>query len=275
MLICLAIDVSDSMKDPIIDHTGKKIMRWVSLKNAVEHFVQLGVSWVQDPGTQVILPLYHLMAYGFGFKETVYSFGWRKKPGGPVRDLLAHPEFSSLPSALDLSEHWGAYKNHLLSQKDYTGDLFGSTPMRQALIVIRDRIRDELRKKTFTLPILLLIISDGIVDDGDNPLPIINELHAMNVMTLSCYLADKDVLAARRLYKKEEAYWSDGAKLMFRCASSLHPENYVTQAMFDYLDDYGWKPQEGVRLFAQINQAEGLEKFLEVLLRGVVSEKRV
>ncbi len=273
MLLCLAIDVSDSMKQPILDHTGETIRRWTSVSNAVENFVHLGVAWVKDPGTQHVLPLYHLMAYGFGFKETMHGFGMRKSPGGAVRDLLAHPSLTSLPSATELSEHWNDYKNHLLSMKAYTGDLFGSTPMCQALTTIRDRISAECNQRSFTFPVLLLIISDGLSDDGD-PLPLIEELHTMNVMTLCCYLADRDVLAPRQLYDVEENSWSSGAKLLFRCASTLYRDTYVSQAMFDYLSDHGWHPHEGVRLFAQVNQAEAPDSFLEVLLRGSSTERR-
>jgi hypothetical protein len=120
---------------------------------------------------------------------------------------------------------------------------------------------------------LLLIISDGLPDDGD-PLPLIEELHTMNVMTLCCYLADRDILAPRQLYDVEEMSWSSGARLLFRCASTLYRDNYVSQAMFDYLSDHGWYPREGVRLFAQVNQAEALDSFLEVLLRGTSTERR-
>jgi len=273
MLLCLTIDVSDSMKKPILDHMGKAIERWTSIHNALEHFVHLGVAWVKDPETQQVLPLYHLMAYGFGFKETMHGLGLRKTPGGAVRDLLAHPTLSSLPSAAELSEHWKNYQNHLLSWKAYTGDLFGMTPMCQALGVIRDRIKEECLRKSFTFPILLLIISDGLPDDG-NPLPLIQELHAMGVMTLCCYLAERDVLAPRKLYLAEEAHWTDGARLLFQCASTLHGDNYVSVAMFDYLSDHGWNPFEGARLFAQVNQAEVLGEFLEVLLRGTAHERR-
>lgn len=273
MLLCLAIDVSDSMKKPILDHTGKAIERWTSIHNALEHFVHLGIAWVKDPETQQVLPLYHLMAYGFGFKETMHGLGLRKTPGGAVRDLLAHPSLPSLPSAAHLSEHWKDYQNHLLSWTAYTGDLFGTTPMCQALGEIRDRIKGECSRKSFTFPLLLLIISDGLIDEGD-PLPLIEELHDMGVMTLCCYLADRDVLAPRKLYDAEEANWSDGARLLFRCASTLHSDNYVSLAMFDYLSDHGWNPYEGVRLFAQVNQAEALGEFLEILLRGTVHERR-
>ena len=272
LLLCLAIDVSRSMKKPIINHTGKTIERWATVQDALEEFIHLGAAWVKDPETQSVLPLYHLTAYGFGFREVMHSIGMRKAPGGAVRDLFAHPSLPSLPSALDLSEHWKDYKDHLLSVKEYTGDLFGLSPLCQALKIIRDRIKEERKQHNFTLPILLLIISDGLADDGD-PLPLIAELHSLDVMTLSCYLADKDVLAPRQLYNAEDPSWTDGAKLLFRCASPLHQDTYVSRAIFDYLDNHGWHPGEGVRLFAQANQAEALDSFLKVLLQASATER--
>ncbi len=227
MLICLALDVSYSMKQPIVDHTGKTITRWTSISNALEHFVHLGVSWVKDPETQKVLPLYHLMAYGFGFRELMHAIGRRKTLGGSVRELT----------------------------------------------IIRDRIWGECKRIKFTFPILLLIISDGLSDDGEDPLPLIEELHRMGVLTLCCYLASHNVLVPRQLYEQEDAHWPDGAKLMFRCASALHRNSYISHAMFNYLSDHGWQPHEGVHLFSQVNQAEGLDSFLEVLLRGTANER--
>jgi len=273
MLLCLAIDVSRSMRKSIVDHTGRAIQRWTTVQEALEEFIYLGAACVKDPRTQRILPLYNLMAYGFGFREVMHSIGIRKTPGGPVRDLLAHPLLSSLPSASDLSENWPSYKEHLLSATEYTGDLFGVTPLCQALKVIRDRIKSELRQRNFTMPVLLLILSDGLADDGD-PLPLITELHMLGVITLCCYLADKDVLAPRQLYRTEEPSWTDGARLLFRCASALYKDSYVSRAIFDYLDDYGWRPGEGMRLFGQVNQTEALGNFLEVLLRPSAIERR-
>lgn len=272
MLLCLAIDVSRSMRKSILDHTGKAIQRWATVKDAIEEFVYLGAACVKDPRTQRILPLYNLMAYGFGFKEVMLSTGMRKIPGGPVRDLLAHPSLPSLPSASDLSENWPFYKERLLSLVEYTGDLFGTTPLCQALKAIRDRIKEEVKQRNFTKPILLLIISDGLADDGD-PLPVITELHTLGVLTLCCYLADKDILAPRQLYSVEDPSWNDGAKLLFRCASALYKDTYVSHAIFDYLDDHGWKPREGVHLFGQVNQTEALGNFLEVLLRPATIER--
>jgi hypothetical protein len=185
---------------------------------------------------------------------------------------LLHPSFPSLPSAEDISDHWNDYRNNLLSFKKYTCDLFGTSPLCHGLTTIRDRIRAERTKIPFTVPVLLLIISDGVPDDG-NPIPIIQELHAMDVMTLCCYLADKDVLASQRLYDAEDASWSQGAKLLFQCSSILQKDNDVSHAIFDYLSDAGWQPYEGARLFAQVNQTDGLNTFLEILLRGSLSER--
>jgi len=271
-LFCLAIDVSDSMIEAIIDHTGKTIQRWTSIQIALDRFVYLGAGFVKDPQTRKVLPLYNLMAYGFGFAERAYPFRISKKPGGAVRDLLSHPSLPALPSAGQLSDHWSEYKDRLAS-KEYTLDLFGDTPMCQALTLIRDRIKEELAHKEFTFPVLLLVVSDGEATDGD-PLPIISEFHAMGVMTLCCYLGDKNVLNAKRLYEVEDPQWTEGAKSMFRMASVLHADSYLSRAMFDYLTDTGWQPHEGVRLFAQINHTEALDSFLKVLLSGFIRERQ-
>ena len=119
---------------------------------------------------------------------------------------------------------------------------------------------------------LLLIVSDGGSTDGD-PLPIITELHQMEVLTLCCYLGEQDILNAKRLYEEEDSRWSKGAKSMFHMASVLRNDCYLSRAMFDYLSDTGWHPQEGARLFAQINHSEALDSFLKVLLSGFMQER--
>ena len=88
------------MIDSVIDHAGETIKRWASIQTILDRFVYLGAAFVKDPDTHKILPLYHLMAYGFGFTERAYQFGINKKPGGAVRDLLANPSLPRLPSAM-------------------------------------------------------------------------------------------------------------------------------------------------------------------------------
>ncbi len=272
-LLCFAIDVSATMIDSVVDHAGKTMKRWANIQTVLDRFIYLGTAIVKDVDTRKVLPLYHIMAYGFGFTEVAYQLHFTKKPGGAVRDLLDHPTLSKFPSAEQITDHWNEYKDHFTSRK-YTPDLLGDTPMCQALVIIRDRIHEELTHKDFTLPILLLMISDGNPTDGD-PLPIIEELHGMGVLTLCCFLGNQDILNAKRLYESERQQWTEGAKLMFRMASILRKDSYITRAMFDYLEETGWHPQEGIRLFAQINHTEALDSFLKILLSGFMQERQV
>lgn len=271
-LLCFAIDVSDTMLDSVVDHAGKAIKRWANIQTVLDRFIYLGTAISKDPDTRKVLPLYYVMAYGFGFTEVAYQFRLNKEPGGAVRDLLNHPTLSRFPSAAQITNHWTEYKDHITSKK-YGPDLFGDTPMCQALGIIRDRIKEELISQSFTLPVLLLIVSDGNSTDGD-PLPIIEELHEMGVLTLCCFLGDQDILNAKRLYETEDQKWSEGAKRMFRMASELQNDSYLSLSMFDYLDHAGWHPQKGMRLFAQINHTEALDSFLKILLSGFMQERK-
>jgi hypothetical protein len=94
-------------------------------------------------------------------------------------------------------------------------------------------------------------------------------------LTLCCYLGNEDILNAKRLYEAERQQWTEGAKLMYRMASVLRKDSYITRAMFDYLEVTGWQPIEGVRLFAQVNHSEALDNFLKILLSGFLQERQV
>jgi hypothetical protein len=134
---------SDTMIDSVIDHAGKTVRRWGDIQTVLDRFIYLGAAFVKDPDTRKVLPLYYTIAYGFGFTERAYLLGMSKKPGGVVRDLLAHPSLPTLPSVAQLTDHWSNYKEFLTS-KTFTLDLLGSTPLCQALTTLRDRIKAEL-----------------------------------------------------------------------------------------------------------------------------------
>jgi hypothetical protein len=156
VLLCFAIDVSDTMIDSVVDHAGKTIKRWANIQTILARFIYPGTALVKDPETHKALPHYFVMAYGFGFKELAYQLRINKKPGGAVRDLLNHPSLTRFPSADQITDHWSEYKDHLTSRK-YTLDVFGDTPMCQALKIIHDRIHDELTHNDVTLPMLLFL----------------------------------------------------------------------------------------------------------------------
>jgi hypothetical protein len=272
-LLCFLLDVSHSMREPIFIHADEAIRQRAALHVVMEHFVDLLGALAEDPSTQRGLPFYSLVAYGFGFKEVSHALGLNREVRGPVRDLLAHPALPALPSADYLYQQRDAYRDHLLSASEFTADLFGDSPMRRALARIRERIKEERGRQTFTLPILLTILSDGKSKDGD-PQDIVEDLQRnLGVMTLCCYLGRKDVLAPKQLYAAEGPDWPDGAKLLFRCASPLNKDSFLSRAMFNYLARTGWQPREGKRLFTQVNQTEALDSFLEILLSGISKEE--
>ncbi len=87
-LLCFAIDVSATLIDSVLDHAGKTMKRWANIQTVLDRFIYLGTAIVKDVDTRKVLPLYHIMAYGFGFTEVAYQLHFTKKPGGAVRDLL-------------------------------------------------------------------------------------------------------------------------------------------------------------------------------------------
>ena len=85
------------MIDSVVDHAGKTIKRWANIQTVLDRFIYLGTAIVKDADTRKVLPLYHIMAYGFGFTEVAYQLHFTKKPGGAVRDLLDHPRYPNFP----------------------------------------------------------------------------------------------------------------------------------------------------------------------------------
>ena len=83
-LLCFALDVSDTMIDSVIDHAGKTVKRWANIQTVLDRFIYLGAVFVKDPDTCKVLPLYHIIAYGFGFTERAHLLGFSKNPGGTV-----------------------------------------------------------------------------------------------------------------------------------------------------------------------------------------------
>jgi len=125
-LLCLALDVSDTMIDSVIDHAGKTVKRWANIQTVLDRFIYLGAAFVKDPKTRKVLPLYHTIAYGFGFTERAYQLRFSKKPGGIVRDLLAQPSLPALPSVAQLTDHWDEYEEHLTASQEMRKNNYAS-----------------------------------------------------------------------------------------------------------------------------------------------------
>jgi hypothetical protein len=123
-----------------------------------------------------------------------------------------------------------------------------------------------------TLAPALFLLSDGMPNRGTDRavLEKAATLRARGTLIVSCYVTDHDTTERRRLYGCAPPGWPDGANLLFNCASEV-PE---PSAFMDYLIENGWTVDAGGRFFAQINQSEVLEEFLNAVI-GPAEQKQL
>jgi len=139
--------------------------------------------------------------------------------------------------------------------------IYGNTPMREALIEVKERFKRELAiRPQNTIP-LLFLLSDGVPTDGD-PLSVAQELRSLNIVIVSCFVTDNDIANPRILLGSPESEWSDGAKLMFNMASTIEEDSKFAR----FLLKKGWKINPHGRLFVQVNHSEILQEFIQVIL---------
>jgi hypothetical protein len=206
---------------------------------------------------------FSIFVYAFGLGNLRDVFLGRKVPA--VANLLSDDPVEDCVILSDLLlDRWSAYRDRIRS---YIPSMLGSTPMVLALERTEQIMTRELRTAAFESDAVLLVLSDGLPTDGgpngaDTVRAICDRLKQLSVTILSCYISDDDVTMPRTLYAHPSENWSEGARLMFDCASVL-PRSSV---FWPHLHEHNWTAPPGSRLFAQINQSEVLTEFVETLL---------
>jgi hypothetical protein len=143
--------------------------------------------------------------------------------------------------------------------------MFGATPMAEGLRAVSERFASERSSQTWFPQAVLFFLSDGEPDDA-SPVPALaKELKAANVVVVSCYVTSADIAKPRTLYAAKQDNWPAGARLMFDCASVLEEGS----TFFAFARERGWQAPAGARLFAQVNQSEVLQEFLQFALSPV------
>jgi TIR domain len=204
-----------------------------------------------------------IFVYAFGLGNLRDIILGQKVP--PVANLLSdNPVEDCVISSDLLLDGWSTYRDRIRS---YTSSMLGATPMVLALERAEQVMTRELHTDAFESDALLLVLSDGLPTDGgskdaDNVRASCDRLKQLEITILSCYISDDDVTMHRTLYAQPSKNWSEGARLMFDCASVL-PRNSV---FWPHLHEHNWTAPPGSRLFAQINQSEVLTEFVETLL---------
>jgi hypothetical protein len=148
-------------------------------------------------------------------------------------------------------------------------EMFGDTPMGEGFRAVKERFKDERRKRAYLDSPVLFILSDGDPTDATSAqiAKQADELRRDGVICISCYVTNKNIAQPRHLYGTSHPEWPEGAGLMFECASVLPPRSPFES----YMREHGWVIEGDARLFTQINQSEILTEFINVILSPIES----
>ena len=110
---------------------------------------------------------------------------------------------------------------------------------------------------------VLFILSDGKLTDG-NPLPIAEQLRALGVQIVTCYLTADYIEKPKRLLDVKDPEWGEGQSVLFEMNSTM-PN---THTPVSYLVDHGWElpPSGESRLFLQANSLQVVNKLCEIVV---------
>lgn len=205
MLVGLAVDVSASMIEAIGNRAGPSINRLEAVQESLKKLALRGRDLARGEDGSSQVSLVKLFAYGFGFGNPLSIIFGRSGPS--VRDLLQlGGSTPALVSLSDLAEHWDTYEQHL---RHLAEEMFGSTPMAEALETIRARFQRELEAATYYAMPALFLLSDGMPNRGTDRavLEKTAELRARGTLVISCYVTEHDTTEPRRLYGSAPAGW--------------------------------------------------------------------
>jgi hypothetical protein len=263
LLIGILVDVSGSMTTAIENLAGRPKNRLESFRDAFEAFVKRARDLSMDEVGAQVAPRVRVFAYGFGFGNPISFFLGSR--GGSVRDLLALPGLGDTTVGVDiLAEQWPRFQEHI---EQLAIEMFGGTPMAEGLQVTLDRFRKERTARSYHGAPILFLLSDGEPDDV-SPVPSLAErLKAEGIVIVSCFVTSADIGKPRTLYSKPEPSWPRGARLMFDCSAVIEDQS----SYMVYARERHWDAPKGARLFAQINQSQALEEFLQFAL-GQIEE---
>lgn len=139
--------------------------------------------------------------------------------------------------------------------------VYGSTPVTEVLDAVTKRFEREMQTRDKKTDLLFLLISDGQFT-GIDPLPLVERLHELGVIVISCLLSDQDQTSHRVLLNTPQPHWSNEARQMFDMASPLDDQS----ELYSLLLRDGWTLHPQAKLFVQLNQSDMLEEFIHGLL---------
>jgi hypothetical protein len=265
LLVGILVDVSGSMAKQLQNERGQTLDRLQRVQESLDDLMIRARAWRDDHKLDDTRR-FGIFVYAFGLSNLRDLILGTKAP--TVANLLSDNPIEDCVISSDLLlDGWSTYRDRIRS---YIPSMLGATPMVRAFERAEQVITRELRTNDYESDPVLLVLSDGLPTDGgskgpDNVRATCDRLKQLGITILSCYISDDDVTMHRTLYAEPSENWSEGARLMFDCASEL-PRNSV---FWPHLHEHNWTAPPGSRLFAQVNQSEVLTEFVETLLGAI------
>lgn len=273
ILLGILVDVSKSMTEHLKNESGNTISRIEQVQESLDDLVIQARNWRNeqpaDDRTKV-----EIFVLGFGFRNLLSLLTGAAIP--PVANLLdPDPTSRATVDLFNLIDNWSDYRQRLLSLRPH---MLGATPMVTAFSTVQEIFETNggLQDDRF-----LLVISDGLPTDG----PVDNRreggmkmvrhhstvLRQAGATILTCFVTTTDITSYKRLYAVAEPTWSLGATLMFDISSKLQDDSEFAE----HLLEYEWETPPQAKLFAQVNQSETLNEFVQMILAPLERDAEV
>jgi len=190
-----------------------------------------------------------LFAYAYGVNHPLHTL--RTAEYAAVKNLLSDIVLSKYKksdpiSLADLIDNWAFYQQKI---KSIAPLMYGTSTMLEGLNTVEELFDREQQQHTYGNKILI-IFSDGEAPDSgaEDIITKVEQLRDENIVIISLYINDHQEITPKSIYAQSPESWSEGAKLMFDCASYMNHESFL----FSYLKAQRWTIPTYGKLITQI-----------------------
>ena len=179
-----------------------------------------------------------------------------------MKELITGPVLNKPAASASSSQKHDHIKELVDQIKPF---IYAQTPMCKAMneaVSIFKQVDTDMYK-------VLFIVSDGKSTDGD-PRPIAQELHAMGVRIITCYLTSDHINNTRSLLDEADPTWENGQQVLFKMSSTMKN----THTPISYLVDVGWElpPSGESHLFVQANSLNVVNELCEIVVSQMTKD---
>jgi len=262
LLVGIIVDVSLSMIKAINNRDDIVQNRFEGFRSSLRKLIDRAKKICTEDKSDNISTLMKIFAIGFGFGNPL-SFILGDNVNIKVRNLFEIQNSNNKAISINrLIDDWNTYEKHIENSIRKMG---GETPMGEAFKIIEEKLLYEFNNSIYHPNPVIFILSDGIPTDVSPQVVIETAKRIKNQgsIIISCYVTDKNIMRPKYLFNKPDQTWEEGVKLMFECAS-IPPKD---STFYKYFTELDWETNNNSgKLFAQINETEFLDDFMESVI---------